>query len=223
MVEPSEHVASHALLLPGKIVIIDDEKDVVETIGLILGKEGHTVTDFSDGDDALLPALRSEKPDLIILDIKLPSRDGIEVLRELQADPSLKNVPVIVCSVIRQKKRIVEALDAGAVDFLTKPFEPEELQARVHSALILRDIEIQSRENDRLETLRKLADTVHKEILTPLSDMRTHLKYLRTAEMAEQVLGARSIIDDSLRQIEQIERALGKYSPSLSSQSGEDV
>ena len=213
MRETKESIGTHAALVPGKIAIVDDEKEVVETIGLILEKEGHTVIDFDDGDEKLLPALRKERPDLIILDIKLPSRDGIEVLKELQADPDLKAVPVIICSVIRQKKRIVEALDAGAVDFLTKPFEPQELEARVNSALMLRDIEIQSRENDRLETLRKLADTVYREVGGPLSDMKTHLIYLKNSKMAEEIPPAKTIIEESLKQVEQIDKALSKYSP----------
>lgn len=197
---------------PGKIVVIDDEKEVVETVQLILQKDGHRTVTFSDATADLLPSLRKEKPDLIILDIKLPSRDGIEVLKELHKDPDLKTVPIIVCSVIRQKRRIVEALDAGAVDFLTKPFETQELLARVHSALILKEIETHTEDNKQLEDLKKLADTVYNEINVPLSDMKTHLNYLKKTEMAEEVAEAQKLINESIEQVTQIEKALSKYS-----------
>ncbi len=87
-----------------------------------------------NGAQALYQA-RNAKPDLIILDIMMPDIDGLRVCRMLKADPRLQNIPIIMVTALNKEEDRVNALDAGADNFLSKPFEAEELQAIVHEAL----------------------------------------------------------------------------------------
>ena len=116
-----------------KIVVIDDETQIRRMLRIALTSEGYDVTEAENGQQGLAAVAR-QQPELVILDLGLPDMEGHQVLQELRG---WSDVAVIVLSVRNQDKEKVAALDAGAQDYVTKPFSVEELLARVRA--ILRD------------------------------------------------------------------------------------
>lgn len=121
----------------GTVLIVDDEADVVDTIRTALTPEGYRLLAAQDGDAALQIA-RAEHPTLILLDWRLPKRDGLEVCRILRAesDPLLRDVPVVLLTAQTRPEDIAAAFAAGATDYLTKPFKPTYVRSRVRGWLL---------------------------------------------------------------------------------------
>ncbi|MCC7013872.1 MAG: response regulator [Planctomycetes bacterium] len=117
-----------------KIVVIEDEADILEVLNYNLKREGYTVVASRNGEDGL-DKVRRENPDLVLLDLMLPGLDGIEVCKRLQADPVTSNVPVIMVTAKGEESDVVLGLQLGADDYVTKPFSPKELLARVKAVL----------------------------------------------------------------------------------------
>jgi DNA-binding response OmpR family regulator len=116
-----------------KILAVDDHNHIVRLIQVNLSKE-FSVATAGDGEEGLEKA-KLEKPDLIILDVIMPRKDGFAMLRELKEDPALRGVPVIMLTVKAQNADIVRGLHEGAAYYLPKPFHPSELQALVRRVL----------------------------------------------------------------------------------------
>jgi len=116
------------------ILVVDDERDIRELIEYNLKRERYEVQCVDSGESALT-AVRNHKPDLILLDIMLPKRDGLDVCRTLKAEPATAGIPVIMVSAKGEEVDIVTGLELGAVDYVTKPFSPRVLLARVRAAL----------------------------------------------------------------------------------------
>ncbi len=117
-----------------KIILAEDEPQIARLIEFKLRKEGYSVTWKENGEEAL-KAINEDKPDLIILDIMMPVMGGYEVLRRVKEDENLKSVPVIMLTARGQEKDVVKGIDLGAEDYITKPFHPAELLARVKRIL----------------------------------------------------------------------------------------
>ena len=117
-----------------KVLVVDDERDIVDLVSLHLRREGHEVIFVSDGLQVLSSAA-SQKPDIILLDIMLPGMDGIQVQKRLRADPRTRHMPVIFLSARAQTNDRIAGLEGGADDYLTKPFSPRELMLRVNAVL----------------------------------------------------------------------------------------
>lgn len=117
-----------------KILVVDDEKHILELIRFNLEKEGFKVLTAEDGAEAL-NLVRMEQPDLIVLDIMLPGMDGFEVCEMLSQDPSTRDIPIIMLSARAAEPDKVRGLEKGADDYVTKPFSPRELVARVKARL----------------------------------------------------------------------------------------
>lgn len=109
-----------------KILLADDEEDIKIVLRMFLESRGYEVCTAYDGLDAIDQA-RNEKPDVILLDIMMPLLDGFEVCRQLKADPETKDTPIIMLSAASHAESVQKGLNAGAVDYLIKPFEPEKL------------------------------------------------------------------------------------------------
>lgn len=116
------------------IVAVDDDLEVLETVGRVLERENFEVTLASSGEQAL-KLLEKRQPDLVILDIIMPGMDGIAVCRQIRANPRLTALPVLFLTAKGSTDDVVEGLDAGADDYVVKPFELAELRARVHALL----------------------------------------------------------------------------------------
>jgi two-component system, sensor histidine kinase and response regulator len=122
---------------PARIMVVDDQPTNIQVVGSALGARGHEIIPASDGPTALKRmALRT--PDLILLDLLMPGMDGCEVCRQLKGHPEWKDIPVIFLSAADDKDFIVRALDAGGVDYITKPFNQAELLSRVRTQLALK-------------------------------------------------------------------------------------
>jgi DNA-binding response OmpR family regulator len=117
--------------MANKILVVDDEKNIVQLARLYLGNEGFQVEEAYDGKQALEKA-RSANPDLIILDLMMPEMDGISVCKELR---KTSNVPVIILTARDDDVDKIVGLEVGADDYVTKPFNPRELVARVKAVL----------------------------------------------------------------------------------------
>jgi len=113
------------------ILAVDDEPHVLEALATILEARGYRVRTASRGAEAL-KAISTERPDLVLLDLAMPDIDGVDVCRRVRA---FSRVPILVLSALSDEPRKVKALDAGADDYVTKPFGVEELLARVRAAV----------------------------------------------------------------------------------------
>lgn len=117
-----------------RILIVEDERDIADLIGFNLSRAGYEVFKSHDGIEGTEVALR-ERPDLVILDLMLPGRDGFAVFRELRRDTRTVNIPIIMLTARAQTEDKIQGLEAGADDYLTKPFSPKELMLRVKAVL----------------------------------------------------------------------------------------
>jgi DNA-binding response OmpR family regulator len=118
----------------GTVLVIDDEKDVVELVRYNLEKEGFDVIAAEDGRSGLRIA-QEHRPDVVVLDVMMPGPDGLEVCRELRADARTQGVPVVMLTAKATETDRIVGLELGADDYVTKPFSPRELAARVKAVL----------------------------------------------------------------------------------------
>jgi len=116
------------------IVVVDDEEDILQLVSLHLTKSGFTVKGFPDGD-SFFRFVETQVPDLIILDLMLPDADGFEICKFIKKDAKLSHVPVIMLTARDGETDKVLGLELGADDYVTKPFSPRELVARVKAVL----------------------------------------------------------------------------------------
>lgn len=122
-----------------RILLVDDTTANLQLLTNLLTSHGYTVHPASDGELAL-EFVRSTLPNLILLDIRMPGMDGYEVCRRLKADEKTRNVPIIFISALEEERDKVKGFLAGAVDYITKPFQPEEILARINIHLHLREL-----------------------------------------------------------------------------------
>ena len=118
-------------VIKGNILVVDDEPQIARVLKTTLSSHGYGTRTASDGDEAL-QMMKSWPPDLIITDLRMPNMDGLELCRHVREK---SRIPIIVLSVKGEERIKVEALDAGADDYVTKPFNVNELLARVRAAL----------------------------------------------------------------------------------------
>lgn len=117
-----------------RILVVDDEQDIVELCSYNLSKEGYDVSSAPDGEEALR-RIRGEKFDLVLLDLMLPGLQGVELCRIIRNDPSTASLPIIMLTAKTEELDKVLGLEMGADDYVTKPFSPRELLARVRAVL----------------------------------------------------------------------------------------
>jgi two-component system alkaline phosphatase synthesis response regulator PhoP len=121
-------------LVDTTILVVDDEEDILELVKVNLLREGYKVIIAADGEEALKLA-RAQMPSLVILDLMLPGMDGLEVCRILRGDPKTEHIPVIMLTAKSGESDIIVGLEVGADDYVTKPFSPKVLVARVKRVL----------------------------------------------------------------------------------------
>jgi two-component system response regulator MtrA len=114
-----------------KILVVDDDNALREMVGIVLTAAGFTPTYCPDGNQALA-IFEAEKPDLVLLDVMLPGKSGIEVCKELRG---VSGTPIIMLTAKSETNDVVLGLEAGADDYMVKPFEPSELTARINARL----------------------------------------------------------------------------------------
>lgn len=117
-----------------KVLIVDDKLEVVELVTATLEGEGYQIIDASDGEEAL-EKIGKEKPDLVLLDIIMPKKDGFEVLREIRKDFRIKEISVIMLTARGQKLDKDKGKELGAQDYIVKPFSPSRLLHKIEEIL----------------------------------------------------------------------------------------
>ncbi len=117
-----------------RVLIVEDEVDIADLVMFNLQRAGYEVSKAHDGIAGAETAIR-ERPDLIVLDLMLPGRDGYSVFREVRRDARTSHIPVIMLTARAQTEDRIQGLEAGADDYLTKPFSPKELVLRVNAIL----------------------------------------------------------------------------------------
>jgi two-component system, OmpR family, alkaline phosphatase synthesis response regulator PhoP len=125
------------------ILVVDDEEDILELIRYNLEREGYRMGLAASGEIALKKA-RSEPYDLVVLDLMLPGMDGLDVARHLKSDGRTKHIPIIMLTAKGEEADVVAGLELGADDYVTKPFSPRVLTARVRAVLRRRSMEAEN-------------------------------------------------------------------------------
>jgi two-component system alkaline phosphatase synthesis response regulator PhoP len=180
----------------GKILIVEDDRDIVEMVEYNLKEEGYETLSAVNGEDGVELA-RRQQPDLIILDIMLPIMDGFEVCRTLRSSDVTAQIPIIILSAKSQETDKVVGLELGADDYVTKPFSPRELIARIR-AILRRDREhrhtskIQQRGDITVDSCRHKVTVSGEEISLTLTEFKL-LEFL--AQRPGVVLSRDRILD----------------------------
>jgi DNA-binding response OmpR family regulator len=116
------------------VLAADDDEDVLELVTFRLERSGYTVLQAHDGEEAWELA-RDARPDLAVLDVLMPKLDGFELTRRIRADEATRRIPIILLTARAQDADVQQGFDAGADDYIRKPFSPQELRARVQAIL----------------------------------------------------------------------------------------
>jgi two-component system phosphate regulon response regulator PhoB len=132
------------------ILVVEDEEDIRELVSYNLLKEGYQVAGVASGEDALT-AVEAKAPDLILLDIMLPGLDGLRVCRKLKENPKFGSIPIIMLTAKGEEPDIVAGLNMGADDYVTKPFSPKVLLARMQAVLRRAEAEHDAAESEEDE------------------------------------------------------------------------
>jgi len=158
-------VTNPKTLLTGEILIVDDTHANLRLLTAMLTEHGYRVRPARNGELALMSA-RAVPPDLILLDIKMPGLNGYEVCEQLKADPRTRDIPVIFISALDQTDDVVKAFTFGGVDYITKPFQVEEVLARVktHLALYLLQRQLSTANLQLQETNDQLKTEIEKRV-----------------------------------------------------------
>ncbi|NLG64357.1 MAG: response regulator transcription factor [Actinobacteria bacterium] len=116
------------------VLVVDDEQDILELVEYNLAREGYKVLTVSTGEDALR-VTRSQLPDIVVLDLMLPGVDGLEVCRLLKSGETTQHIPIVMLTAKGDEADVVAGLELGADDYVTKPFSPRVLMARIKAVL----------------------------------------------------------------------------------------
>lgn len=116
------------------LLVVEDERDLLEVVRFNLSREGYSVRTAENGEDAIR-MVRQERPDLIVLDLMLPTIDGLAVCRAIRSTDHTRDIPIVMLTARGEEADIVRGLEAGADDYVTKPFSPKVLIARIQAVL----------------------------------------------------------------------------------------
>jgi putative two-component system response regulator len=161
LVDQEEYLACRKRQEQDTILMVDDNPTNLHVLQATLEGRGYRLLAARDGTSALLVAAKA-LPDLILLDIMMPGMDGYEVCRRLQSDPVTCDIPVIFLSALEQTEDKVRGFELGAVDYITKPFQPEEVIARVNTHLTMRCLQRQLRQAN--SELKELNQNLEKKV-----------------------------------------------------------
>ncbi len=152
------------------VLVVEDDDDVRELLRLELETEGFAVLTVTNGAEAV-NAARGHKPDIILMDIQMPVMNGVEATRTIKNDHDIQHIPILMITVLETKEDVIQGLEAGAIDYITKPFFVPELKARVKAVLRFKKVydrlgflQNQLIKEDMLNTIREVTDTIQEAI-----------------------------------------------------------
>ncbi|WEG73313.1 response regulator transcription factor [Vagococcus intermedius] len=146
-----------------KLLVVDDDKEIVELLSIYIQNEGHSVVKAYDGKEALTKIRTTPDIDLMILDVMMPNMDGMQVVKELRKE---SQIPIIMLTAKSNDMDKIQGLVAGADDYVTKPFNPLEIMARVKSLLRRTNMQVTSEEPDVLDIGPLIIKKESHEVLT---------------------------------------------------------
>ena len=147
----------------GNIFVVDDEEDILELIRINLDREGYKVTCIEAGEECVKKA-REKLPDLIVLDLMLPGIDGLDVCKILKNDSKTRHIPIIMLTAKGEESDIVTGLELGADDYMTKPFSPKILTARIKAVLRKGTVSPESDAGDVIKRKNIIIDPGRREV-----------------------------------------------------------
>ena len=209
----------------GNILIVDDTPANLRLLADILAKQGHEIRPATNGNHALLAA-RTEPPDLILLDIRMPGMSGYDVCSELKDDPRTRNIPVIFISALDDVADKIKGFSLGGVDYITKPFQTEEVLARVKTHLTLQHLykhfqhqntQLQQEIQERQRTQEEL--TSYKQHLEELVEQRTNELQERNRQLEQknvEILQARKDTQHANEMAEAANRTKNEFIANIS-------
>ncbi len=193
---------------PANILVVDDTPANLKLLAGMLKERGYRVRPVPSGRLAM-QAVQAELPDLILLDITMPEMSGYEVCEQLKAEPASRDVPVLFISALDETIDKIKAFAVGGLDYITKPFQFEEVEARVQTHLKLRRLQVEVEQQNRklqasydqlreLETLRdNLTSMVVHDLRSPLLGLTGYLEMLDTDAGPKLSVAERSILSDA--------------------------
>jgi len=188
-----------------KILVVDDQKDNVFVLEERLTREGFEVLSAYDGPTCLAKA-KEEAPDLILLDVMMPGMSGFEVCKKLTTSDDTKLIPVLLVTALTEAEDLKEGFQAGAFDYIKKPFNRVELIARIKSALSFRESQNVMLEIEKVQTYAATVITANHEIKQPLTLINLSTaainRELRKDEMSKEVVQKRVVfIEEANKEI----------------------
>ena len=209
-----------------RIVVIEDEADILEVLQYNLTREGYRVATSRDGEEGLA-AVRRENPDLVLLDLMLPGLDGVEICRRLKADPTTASIPVVMVTAKGEETDVVLGLELGADDYVAKPFSPRELMARVRAVLRRGPLRQERQDGERIVREGLVIDAVSHRVSIdgePISLTATEMRLLHFLaqhpgrvftrdQLVSRVIGDRAVVVDRNIDVHvgAVRRKLGPY------------
>ena len=152
------------------VLVVEDDDEIRELLRLELETEGFAVFTVTNGAKAVIAA-REQKPDIILMDIQMPVMNGVEATRTIKNEPDIKHIPILMVTVLETKDDVIQGLEAGAIDYIIKPFFLPELKARLKAVLRFKKVydrltflQNQLIKEDMLNTIREVADTIQDSI-----------------------------------------------------------
>ena len=154
------------------ILIVDDTPQNIQVLANILYEKGYNISIATSGNQALL-SVNSDAPDLILLDIQMPGIDGYEVCKKIKSNPLTRDIPIIFLSAKIENEDLLQGFEAGAVDYITKPFNVAELTARVATHIALK------KSKERIEAEKEKFEALHKKLNVAYSDIKNSITYAK--------------------------------------------
>ncbi|MBI5815226.1 MAG: response regulator [Nitrospinae bacterium] len=162
-----------------KVLIVDDDPNISLLVRMTLArKKEYKIATAGSGKEAL-EKVAADQPDIILLDIMMPDMDGFEVCRRLKKEDKTRFIPIIMISAKTELGDKLQGMDVGANDYITKPFNPEELLARVAAHLRIKSLEDELSAKKELEAALKMSVTLQHEINNPLTGIIGNLEFLK--------------------------------------------
>jgi two-component system sensor histidine kinase/response regulator len=182
------------------VLVVDDEPKNIQVVGSLLLREGYEVIAARGGEEGIAKALETQ-PDLILLDVMMPGISGVEVAFRLKDHPEWNHAPIVFLSAATDKTFVIEGLGAGAVDYVTKPFNGPELLRRIE--LHVRLYRTQRKLEEAMAEKNRLVEVLAHDLKNPLGTVRFSARLLKEREVGDRMGELVDIIDDAA------ERALG--------------
>jgi len=201
---------SEGVIMPATILVVDDSADNVEVLNTVLKYNQYQALPASNGEEAIRTA-KENQPDLILMDVIMPGMDGITACRVLHHDEKTRGIPVIMITAKNDPEDLKIGLEAGAVDYVRKPFVIVELLARVNAALRLKQAQDKLVEQEKKLAIMELAGAAAHELNQPLTVINCQIKLLEESlePLKEKPSREIEIIHESVARMTEIIRKIG--------------